>query len=358
MKPPFYILAALLPLATDLALATPVADPNSDSLEERHRGNNKGYKDHHEYDVHYGYGDENVCEVKYPYPYYKYPCNSSPTNGTSTLGATFTSFCKYQNGDSGIWYSAPKGWVKEGDKPRSGCIKPMPCVSSHLRAPFAKRDIDGISLAMIKKFAATLAIFSLDTSANLHSKFCAAVAPGTGNQIFNVINGDTESFQNLWPRLAARFGCRIPDPMFPNGGTQDTKGFKNYESSTVRFSNKPSLKALASSLGISKDPSAEDSPPLFLQIDPEKWPKREDVNKAWAQLRDKYNLDQDAWDKATWDFLIMAMGRDWSCVGSMSKARKLGSTGYADTWDELEDTFKTLESKGILPPLDQLKRDF
>lgn len=202
--------------------------------------------------------------------------------------------------------------------------------------------------------------FNCWTSANLHAKFClwAAVAPGAGNQIFNVINGDTESFQNLWPRLASRFGCRIPDPMFPNGGTPDTKGFKNYESSTVRFTNKPPLKALASSLGLSKDPSVEDSPTLFLQIDPEKWAKREDVNKAWAQLRDKYNLDQDAWDKATWDFLVMAMGRDWSCVGSMSKARKLGWTGYADTWDELEDTFNTLESKGILPPLDQLKRDF
>ncbi|KAJ6163863.1 hypothetical protein N7497_003842 [Penicillium chrysogenum] len=128
MKSPFYILAVVLPLATDLALATPVADPNSDSLGERHRGNDKGYKDHHEYDDHHGYGDENVCEVKYPYPYYKYPCNSSPTNGTSTLGATFTSFCKYQNGDSGIWYSAPKGWVKQDDKPRrcAGASNPCP----------------------------------------------------------------------------------------------------------------------------------------------------------------------------------------------------------------------------------------
>jgi hypothetical protein len=40
----------------------------------------------------------------------------------------------------------------------------MPCVSSHLRAPFAKTDSDGISLAMIKRFAATLAIFSLDVT--------------------------------------------------------------------------------------------------------------------------------------------------------------------------------------------------
>jgi hypothetical protein len=42
----------------------------------------------------------------------------------------------------------------------------------------------------------------------------------------------------------------------------------------------------------------------------------------------------------------------------MSKARKLGWTGYADTWDELEKTFETLEDQGILPPLDRLKHDF
>jgi hypothetical protein len=40
------------------------------------------------------------------------------------------------------------------------------------------------------------------------------------------------------------------------------------------------------------------------------------------------------------------MGRDWSCVGSMTKARKLGWTGYSDTWDKLEETFQVLEKEG------------
>lgn len=99
---------------------------------------------------------------------------------------------------------------------------------------------------------------------------------------------------------------------------------------------------------------------LFLRARtvPEKWAKREDVNNAWCKLRDMYELDQNAWDKATWDFLVMTLGRDWSCVGSMSKARKLGWMGYADTWDELEKTFEVLEEQGILPPLDRLKQDF
>lgn len=94
MKSPSYILAVLLPFASQLAAATPTVERDFDSLENR--GNDKGYGDHHGYDNHHGYGNQNVCEVKYPYPYYKYPCNSSPSNGTSTLGATFTSFCKYQ----------------------------------------------------------------------------------------------------------------------------------------------------------------------------------------------------------------------------------------------------------------------
>ncbi|KAL4937371.1 hypothetical protein BDV06DRAFT_203111 [Aspergillus oleicola] len=202
--------------------------------------------------------------------------------------------------------------------------------------------------------------FNTWTSANMHAKFClwAATAQGAGNNIFNVTNGDTESWQNLWPRLARRFGCKIPNPMFPNGGTADTKGFKDYESSTTRMPNKHPLSALSSDLGTSHDPATEKKPTLFSQIDPEKWAARSEVNKAWTQVRDKYGLEQEAWEKATWSFLTFALGRDWSCVGSMSKARKLGWMGYADTWDELVAVFEVLEKEGILPPVERLKADF
>lgn len=197
--------------------------------------------------------------------------------------------------------------------------------------------------------------FNTWTSANLHAKFClwAAKASGAGNQIFNVTNGDSESFQNLWPKLAERFGCKIPNPMFSKDG------FKDYESSTIPLKNSTHPLAVhAEKLGLTNDPSVTDTPTLQLQVDPEKWAKRPDVNKTWGTLRDQYKLDQKAWEKATWDFLTFVLGRDWSCIGSMSKARKLGWTGYADTWDELEDTFEQLERKGILPPLEKLKEDY
>ncbi|KAJ5599272.1 NAD(P)-binding protein [Penicillium hetheringtonii] len=197
--------------------------------------------------------------------------------------------------------------------------------------------------------------FNTWTSANLHAKFClwAASASGAGNQIFNVTNGDSESFQNIWPKLADRFGCKIPNGMFSE------KGYKNYESSTIPLEHaKHPLILQAESLGLSNDPLVTDPPTLRLQIDPEKWAKRADVNQVWGKLRDQYGLDQKAWEKATWDFLTFVLGRDWSCIGSMSKARKLGWTGYADTWDELVDTFERLEKEGILPPLDDLKKDY
>ncbi|KAL4886793.1 hypothetical protein BJY04DRAFT_41999 [Aspergillus karnatakaensis] len=198
--------------------------------------------------------------------------------------------------------------------------------------------------------------FNTWTSANLHARFClwVAGAQGAGNQIFNVTNGDTESFQNLWPRLAERFGCRIPSPMFPGGGLPDSEGFGRFEASTVRMENKHPVSAREGEIGV----GAEGAPTLFLQVDPEKWAKREDVNAAWGMLRERYGLDQKAWEKATWDFLTFVLGRDWSCVGSMSKARKLGWTGYADTWEELDATFEELEREGVLPPVDQLKKDF
>ncbi|KAL4871708.1 hypothetical protein BDV12DRAFT_163616, partial [Aspergillus spectabilis] len=128
--------------------------------------------------------------------------------------------------------------------------------------------------------------FNTWTSANLRARFClwAAKAPKAGNKIFNVTNGDTESWQNLWPRLASRFGCKIPNPMFPHGGTADSKGYKYFEPSITRMPNKHPLTIRAADIGVSTDHSKEFSPTLFSQIDPEKWAKREDFNAAWKSV--------------------------------------------------------------------------
>ncbi|CAI7666285.1 unnamed protein product [Penicillium manginii] len=111
MKSPVFILTALLPLATQVALANPIADADS-SLEERGGGGgnwNGGGKnwggDHQR--------PQDWCKVKKTYWYHKYPCDESGTVGKSNVGDTFAPVCKYQN-----WYKNSKGWwVKEDNKP-------------------------------------------------------------------------------------------------------------------------------------------------------------------------------------------------------------------------------------------------
>ncbi|KAL5365156.1 hypothetical protein BJX96DRAFT_179584 [Aspergillus floccosus] len=194
------------------------------------------------------------------------------------------------------------------------------------------------------------------TSAELHAQFClwAATAPGAGNNIFNVMNGDTQSFQELWPRLAERFGCSAPPNMFG----PDTMDAYLDEATETQLPTSNPLIAHKEALGIVNDPVTSHPPVLRLPIDPQKWAQRKDVKEAWSKLQARYNLDQAAWDKATWDFLTFVLGREWGCVGSMSKARKLGWTGYEDTWEAFERTFDELEREGVLPRAAKLREDF
>ncbi|KAF5564729.1 NAD dependent epimerase dehydratase family [Fusarium phyllophilum] len=69
--------------------------------------------------------------------------------------------------------------------------------------------------------------FDCFTSADLHAKFCewAVLEPKAANEAFNVVNGDVESWQNLWPKVAERFGTRVDASQFqkshPLGSSTD-----------------------------------------------------------------------------------------------------------------------------------------
>lgn len=97
MKSPIVILTALLPLATQMALANPVAAADSDfSLEERGgdghwKNGDKNWGDHNK-----DWDPKDWCKVKKTYWYHKYPCDSSGTVGESKVGDTFAPVCKYQ----------------------------------------------------------------------------------------------------------------------------------------------------------------------------------------------------------------------------------------------------------------------
>ncbi|KAL2871265.1 SDR family oxidoreductase [Aspergillus lucknowensis] len=196
--------------------------------------------------------------------------------------------------------------------------------------------------------------FNSWTSAKLHAEFCtwAALAPQAGNQGFNVTNGDTESWQNLWPNVVERYGGRIPPVMFPNGDTGPYGDFEAFHS-VSQFT--PAIALHEERIGLKGDFTGMHNE-VHQQIDTVKWSQRPEVRAKWAELRDKFGLEHDSWDKATWRFVSLLLSREFSCVVSMSKARKFGWTGYVDTWDAFEETFDALEKESILPPASKLRR--
>ena len=86
--------------------------------------------------------------------------------------------------------------------------------------------------------------FDCFTSAVLHAQFCvwAALEPRAVNQAFKVVNGDTESWQNLFPLLANRFGLKVKPDQF--------QGSSGYENSTGDMAPQPPLAKRAAELGL------------------------------------------------------------------------------------------------------------
>ena len=183
-------------------------------------------------------------------------------------------------------------------------------------------------------------LFDSFTYSRLHADFSlwAALEPKCSNQAFNVVNGDSESWQNMWPKLARRFHCHIPRNQF-SVHVPDSD-------SVMNLAKKPPFADTAAERGLEgrvKQSAVEQ------KIDLIRWSQRDDVKKAWQSLAERDGLDKDALGKATWGFLGFVLGRNFSIVISMSKARRLGWTGYVDTWDALAECLDELEDEKILP---------
>jgi len=218
--------------------------------------------------------------------------------------------------------------------------------------------------------------FDSFTSSKLHAEFCAwaALEPRAANEAFNVVNGDTESWQNLWPKVASRFDVKVKPDQFASGfrsastsgekgdasagawtkvikdrlpASLTSHGDKNQPTSTPLY-KKPPVSAIAPSVGLEGHPITTQSN-LVKQIDLVQWAQREDVKSAWQTIAKRDSVREDALEKATWDFLQFVLSRDYDLVISMSKARKAGWTGYVDSWESLDGAFTELEKNGVVP---------
>lgn len=160
--------------------------------------------------------------------------------------------------------------------------------------------------------------FDTYTYSVVHAQFCewAILEDKCANQAFNVHNGDVESWENLWPRLARRFGMKVKADQFsgPDGPLAQQK----------KLTDNPPLGLTADELGL----KGKVQPSIVAnRISLAKWSQEEDVKKAWEKLADREGLQKDAFEKATWAFLDFVLGRSYDIVQSMSKAREFGWTG-------------------------------
>lgn len=177
------------------------------------------------------------------------------------------------------------------------------------------------------------------TEARFHAEFCvwAALQPLAANQAFNVVNGDAESWQNMWPKVAKHFGLTVPSDQFNR---------KAPLADTVRLQSQPPISTLAAEIGLEGRTSQSI---LEQRVNLVKWSQESEVKKAWQKLADRERLDPHAFEKATWAFADFVLGRNYNVVQSMSKARGIGWTGYHDTWKAFENLFVRLENENVVP---------
>nr|CEG04783.1 unnamed protein product [Fusarium clavum] len=183
--------------------------------------------------------------------------------------------------------------------------------------------------------------FDCFTCATLHAQFCEWVVlqSSTANEAFNVVNGDVESWQNLWPKVADHFKTKVDTNQFNQSHPLSSTTDLNPVTPISLFEDKAGLK------GLIKPGKVEQT------VDLVKWSQQDEVKEAWKKLAKREGLDESALEHATWDFLGFVLGRNYDLVISMSKARQHGWTGYMDTWESLSKTFDTLQAAKVLPKI-------
>ncbi|KAM0317622.1 hypothetical protein ACHAPQ_010935 [Fusarium lateritium] len=183
--------------------------------------------------------------------------------------------------------------------------------------------------------------FDCYTDAALHARFCEWVVleSSAANEAFNVVNGDAESWQNLWPQVAERFGTKVSESQFD--------GQPGSLSSSKDLNPTPPVSVQAKRAGLKGAVAKRGK--IEQRIDLIKWSQESEVKEAWKKLAERDGLDEKALEKATWGFLGFVWGRNYDLILSMSKAQKFGWSGYLDTWESFCKTFDTLEAAKVLP---------
>ncbi|WP_421993383.1 SDR family oxidoreductase [Roseococcus sp.] len=121
--------------------------------------------------------------------------------------------------------------------------------------------------------------------------------PRCANRAFNMTNGDAFRWCDLWPFLAAQFGCR------PGG--------VNVRSMTLWSAGKEAV---------------------------------------WERIRARHGLALPLDQVASWAFFDFFMGMDYDVLCSMTAAREAGFQGFVNSWTMFSGQIEGYRAAGILPP--------
>ncbi|KAK4570475.1 hypothetical protein LTR86_002555 [Recurvomyces mirabilis] len=140
----------------------------------------------------------------------------------------------------------------------------------------------------------------------------ASTSRRAANQAFNIVNGDHFAWRYLWPRLAEYLGAKA---------SRDQKFEK---------------------------PLPEEGTPQQ-DFNLATWSK--DKRPVWDRICERAGLPQAkaTFDAGTWAYQDWVFQRSWSATLSMSKARKLGWTGYKDSFESVTEAFDSFKAMKQIP---------
>ncbi|KAJ3039484.1 hypothetical protein HDV00_012164 [Rhizophlyctis rosea] len=132
-----------------------------------------------------------------------------------------------------------------------------------------------------------------------------------GGAVFNIHNGDTVRWSDLWPKIGEYFSVPLPSEK---------------EAFTIPD---PKAGQMACQVQLSKE-----------------MPAKKDL---WDSIAKKHNLDASAYEYATWKFGEFATGRSWSDEGDMTRAREAGWDVTVDSWQTWKESFDKMKELKIIP---------
>jgi hypothetical protein len=174
---------------------------------------------------------------------------------------------------------------------------------------------------------------------NAYLEEWSVLTENAANQRFNACDSSAFAWEKFWPRVAGWYGIEWTGPMHVGPEVQYTEMLTPYD-----------------------PPPRGYGPPgrIRFRYRMTQWAKRLDVERAWRELAEKYDLvDKELRDvDRVFGFLDGMINRSTASNFSMNKSRRLGWHGFVDSAECFLETFRDLAKLKMIPPVPEVKVEF